>query len=166
MYESVHRSWRNYVYETKVQTRRTRFGLSDEKQLPVLGEFVRYRYRYQIVFIMNLSQWRFNERDGVSNHQCLDGLLKHLFRRRSKKTSLAFVRGIHRWSVNSPHKGPVTRKMFPFDDVIMANDYFQNTQTGWPSPPGVETEHHCQRPGRTGSFSMPLALRLQWSDQS
>ena len=33
--------------------------------------------------------------------------------------SLAFVRGIHRWSMNSPHKGPVTRKMFPFDDVIM-----------------------------------------------
>ena len=34
--------------------------------------------------------------------------------------SLAFVRGIHRGPVNSPHKGPVTRKMFPFDDVIMA----------------------------------------------
>ena len=34
--------------------------------------------------------------------------------------SLAFVRGIHRGPVNSPHKWPVTRKMFPFDDVIMA----------------------------------------------
>ena len=34
--------------------------------------------------------------------------------------SLAIVRGgIHRWPVNSPHKRPVTRKMFPFDDVIM-----------------------------------------------
>ena len=33
-------------------------------------------------------------------------------------TSLAFVRGIHRWPVNSPHKWPVTRKMFPFDDVL------------------------------------------------
>ena len=33
--------------------------------------------------------------------------------------SLAFVRGIHRWPVNSPQKRPVTRKMFPFDDVIM-----------------------------------------------
>ena len=33
--------------------------------------------------------------------------------------SLAFARGMHRWPVNSPHKGPVTRKMFPFDDVIM-----------------------------------------------
>ena len=33
--------------------------------------------------------------------------------------SLAFVRGIHRSPVNSPHKWPVTRKMFPLDDVIM-----------------------------------------------
>ena len=33
--------------------------------------------------------------------------------------SLAFVRGIHRWPVNSPHKWPVTQKMLPFDDVIM-----------------------------------------------
>ena len=32
---------------------------------------------------------------------------------------LAFVPGIHRWSVNSPHKWPVARKMFSFDDVIM-----------------------------------------------
>ena len=31
---------------------------------------------------------------------------------------LAFVRGIHRGPVNSPHKGPVTRKLLPFDDVI------------------------------------------------
>ena len=31
----------------------------------------------------------------------------------------AFVRGIHRSPVNSPHKWPDTRKMFLFDDVIM-----------------------------------------------
>ena len=29
------------------------------------------------------------------------------------------MRVIHRWPVNSPHKWPVTRKMFPFDDIIM-----------------------------------------------
>ena len=33
--------------------------------------------------------------------------------------SLAFVWGIHRGRVNSANKWPVTRKMFPFDDVIM-----------------------------------------------
>ena len=44
-----------------------------------------------------------------------------LFRRKKYQSSalLAFVRGIHRWPVNSPHKGPVTQKMFLFDDVIM-----------------------------------------------
>ena len=30
-----------------------------------------------------------------------------------------FVGGIHRWPMNSLHKGPVTRKMVPFDDVSM-----------------------------------------------
>ena len=40
-------------------------------------------------------------------------------RKHHSPASLAFVRGIHRRPVNSPHKWPVTRKMFPFDDVIM-----------------------------------------------
>ena len=30
-----------------------------------------------------------------------------------------FVQRVYRWPVNSPHKGPVTRKVFPFDDGIM-----------------------------------------------
>ena len=38
--------------------------------------------------------------------------------------SLAFVRGSHRRPANSPHKWPVTRKMFPFDDVIMGLLHF------------------------------------------
>ena len=38
---------------------------------------------------------------------------------RKWSASLASVREIHRWPVNSPHKGSVTRKMFPFDDIIM-----------------------------------------------
>ena len=40
-------------------------------------------------------------------------------RKHQSSTPLAFVRGIHRGPVNSPHKWPITRKMFPFDDVIM-----------------------------------------------
>ena len=40
-------------------------------------------------------------------------------RKHQSSASLAFVRGIHRRPVNSPHKWPVTRKMFLFDDVIM-----------------------------------------------
>ena len=41
-------------------------------------------------------------------------------RKHQSSASLAFVRGIHRRPVNSPQKGPVTRKMFLFDDVIMS----------------------------------------------
>ena len=66
-------------------------------------------------------QWRHNEHEGVSNHQPCDCLLNHSIRRRSKKTSKLRVTGLCAGNspVNSPHKGPVTRKMFPFDDVIM-----------------------------------------------
>ena len=41
-------------------------------------------------------------------------------RKHQRSASLAIVRRIHRWPVNSPHKWPVTRKVFPFDDVIMS----------------------------------------------
>ena len=61
-------------------------------------------------------QWRHNGRNGVSNHQPLNCLLNRLCRRTSNKTSK------HRWPVNSPHKGPVMRKMFPFDVVIMITE--------------------------------------------
>ena len=40
-------------------------------------------------------------------------------RKHQSSASLAFMRGIHQGPVNSQHKWPVTRKMFPFDDVIM-----------------------------------------------
>ena len=43
-------------------------------------------------------------------------------RKHQSSVSVAFVRGLLRGPVNSPHKWPVTRKMFPFDDVIMCND--------------------------------------------
>ena len=66
---------------------------------------------------MATLQWRHNEPNGVSNHQRIDCLLNRLFRRRSKKTTKLCVTG--RYEGNSPHEGPVTRKMFPFDDVIM-----------------------------------------------
>ena len=48
-------------------------------------------------------------------------------RRRQSSASMAFVRGFHRGPVNSPHKWPVTRKMFPFDDVIMISQTLLTT---------------------------------------
>ena len=85
-------------------------------------------YIHLSIHVVSL-QWRHNGYDGVWDHQPHDWLLNRLFRRIDQRkhlrhwwkssASLAFVRGINRWPVNSPHKGPVTRKMLPFDDVIM-----------------------------------------------
>ena len=66
----------------------------------------------------------------LSNHQPHDYLLNRSFKRRSKKTSKLRVTGlcagIYRGPVNSPHKWPVTRKMVPFDDVIMGSGLMDN----------------------------------------
>ena len=69
-------------------------------------------------------QCRHNDRDGfqitgvsiVYSTVCSDA--------DKKKTSKLHVTGLcernsPRWLMKSPHKGPVTRKIFPFDDVIM-----------------------------------------------
>ena len=40
-------------------------------------------------------------------------------RKYQSSASFVFARGIHRWLMSSPHKGPVMRKMFPFDGNIM-----------------------------------------------
>ena len=93
--------------------------------------------------------WRHEGCDGFSNHPRLECLPNRLFRRRSRKTpisaSLAFVRGIHRWPVNSPHKGTVTRKMFPLDDVIMP--FFWVSRKGCPWRQQWRyfhcLDHHC-----------------------
>ena len=45
--------------------------------------------------------------------------LRCRLKKHQSSASLAFMRGIHRWPVNSPHKGLVTRKMFPLGDAIM-----------------------------------------------
>ena len=84
----------------------------------------------------------------------------------SKKTSkpalLTFMRGIHRWQVDSPHKGPLTRRMFPFDDVIMVSRGCARTRTGkydskiesfvvtcggWLSTETVKQSLVCHHPG-------------------
>ena len=46
-------------------------------------------------------------------------------RKHQSSALLAIVRGIHRGPVNSPHKWPVTQKMFPFDDVFMSGSIFK-----------------------------------------
>ena len=75
--------------------------------------------------IYHALQWRHNGCIGVSNHiTSLAVVYLTVYsgadqRKHQSSASLAFVRGIHRTPVNSPHKGPVTRKIYPFDDVFM-----------------------------------------------
>ena len=72
--------------------------------------------------LANTLLWRHNGHDCVPNHQPHHCSLNCLFGCRSQKTSKLRVTGLcvgNRGPVNSPHKWPVTRKMFPFDDVIM-----------------------------------------------
>ena len=51
-------------------------------------------------------------------------------RKHQRSASLAYVRGIQRWPVNPPHKWPVTRKMFPFEDVIMLKSEHMHAYKG------------------------------------
>ena len=59
-----------------------------------------------------------NDRHGVSNYQtivCSDYQQRNI----TAPSYWPFLKGIHRWLVGYPHKGPVARKMFPGGGVIM-----------------------------------------------
>ena len=66
-------------------------------------------------------QWRHNGRNDVSNNRLIDCLLSRLFTHQRKHQIADPGHYEGNSPVNSPHKGPVTRKMFPFDDVFMVN---------------------------------------------
>ena len=63
--------------------------------------------RHRITYAL---PWRHNEGDGVSNYLRTDGLLNGLSGADHRNSP---------WPADSPHKGPITRKMFQFDDVII-----------------------------------------------
>ena len=89
------------------------------------------RHIYRHWFSLVALQWRHNGRDGVSITS-LTVVCSIIYsgadqRKHQSSTSLPFVWGIRRSPVNSPHTGPVTRKMIPFDDVIMS--YRDKTRT-------------------------------------
>ena len=56
------------------------------------------------------------------------------YRKHQSSASLAFMRGIHRSPMNSPHKRPVKRKMFPFDYVIMIQYLPRSIPLPWATP--------------------------------
>ena len=88
--------------------------------LPILEEMALHAFS---IVTSAVPHRHHNDRYDVLNHRlsivCSNGCSGADQRKHQSSASLAFVKGIHRWPVNSPHKGPVTRKMFSFDDVIM-----------------------------------------------
>ena len=95
-------------------------------------------------------------------------------RKHQSSASLAFVRGINRWPVNSPHKWPVTRKMFPFDDVIMGmgdirKSYFSHVLVHYlerqvPSKHyrhyNLHSHHHCHLSIQSASWQPKIYFSL------
>ena len=94
-----------------------RHGISHQRQLDCLFNS---EFRQRPKKTQKSLHWRHNGHDCVSNHQPHQCLLNRFQRKhQSSAASLAFVWGNHRGPVNSPHKRPVTQKMFPLDDVII-----------------------------------------------
>ena len=109
-------------------------------------------------------QWRHNGRGGVSNHwrlvvystvcSCADK------RKRQSSASLAFVRGIHRWPVNSLYKGPVTRKMYPLmtSSWFITGNFMKIMDWTWCHGPGLYQVYISNWFG-TGCF---VVFGVQW----
>ena len=130
--ESVNQQSHYYIIRTCVNTfsgRDIYFGQSVNNSWHILAGDTHLLFSVSLLSVccwrLLLSlQWRHNWHDSVSNHQPHDCLHDHIFRRSSKKISNLRVTGLCAGNSpgNSQHKWPVTRKMFPFDDVIMISD--------------------------------------------
>ena len=109
----------------------TAVHFAGEKSRPAPDEWV-ILFVFFFVFFFFLLQWGVDEtfwiaKNRILNIMAVDRIYDCLFnlysgadqRKHQSSALLAFVRGILRGPMNSPHKWPVTRKMFPFDDVIM-----------------------------------------------
>ena len=82
-------------------------------------------------------------------------------RKHQSSASLAFVWGIHRGPVNSPHKWPVTRKMLPFDDVIMRPSCVKDYVHG---SPFIVFCCGCVTIDLPTPFRVTSLVRCQWSN--
>ena len=126
------RDW-NCVDRLKKKKRKKDYGvfiiMSFGRRMWIWNYWVATKFLPFVGGFSNALRWRHDDHDGVSNHQPHGCLLNRLFKRRPKKTSKLHVTGLCAGNspgrVNSPHKGPVTRKIFPFDDVIMAFPYMK-----------------------------------------
>ena len=97
--------------------------------LALLTKVVEIQCKDTIYYIANVKRWHSHYDDVIMTllaYQITSLTVVYSIvysgvnqRKHQSSASLAFMREIHRGPVNFPHKLPVTRKMFPFDDVIM-----------------------------------------------
>ena len=67
------------------------------------------------------AQWRLESPAPWSSSVLLNRLCTHRSKKTSKPRVTGLCKGIYRWPVNFPHKGPVTRKMFPFYHLMTSS---------------------------------------------
>ena len=129
------------------------------------NHFLSWRYHYDVIMSAMTSQ--------ITNLTIVYSSVYSGAHQRQHQSyaSLAFVWGIHRWPVNSPHKGPVTRKMFPFNDVIMiwkCRIHFVQvavcSSPGWWFSMQVTSSLGQGARQRIGSIRHQLPLLLTWID--
>ena len=90
-------------------------------------------------------------------------------RKHQSSASLAFEWGIHRGPVNSPPKWPVTRKMFPFDDVIMPHAACCSCHVSFIKQGKSEERDTCNRPcnhtqiDSNRQLISPCGLEIWWT---
>ena len=98
---------------------------------------------------------------GISNYWSIKCLFNHFSVQTINKDIKglcywSFMRRIHWWPVDSHHKGPVTWKMFPFDDFIM-NTAYQWLSTEYSSifsALGMELLQSCAKPSHYSDIIM------------
>ena len=104
----IHQLFRQWLGPEQAPSFCLNYGNSDLSNYPNIWSACQYEY----------------ERHEVSNHRSLDCLFNslcgHPWKKHQSPYYWPFLRGIHRWPVNSPHQRPVARKKLPFDDVIMS----------------------------------------------
>ena len=127
-------------------------------------------------------RWRHNTYDGVSNHQSHDCLRNRLIRSRSKKTWRLRVTGLcvgnSPVTGEFPEHGPVTRKMFPSDDVIIIRFSLQHSVIYADVPEGLGTEHktiaeylqphgyHSHYLGKWVKYENVMNKKMKWNRNS
>ena len=117
----LHRHWGNNIFSVASLVLGQSYDcqIADELMLNVINKIDYHQNKAWTLYITVTPWWVWYHLKSPASPLFTQPFSGADQSKHQSSVSLAFVQGIHRWPVNSPHKWPVTRKMFPFDDVIM-----------------------------------------------